>query len=237
MSNLYSMMKSQHAILDLARAVRDSTDNLPPLPGIFPDYSAPIVRDTAAGRELTMARWGMPSPPRYVFTVTGEPRPKAPDSSATNVRNTLSRHWRDWLGPENRCLVPFTSFSQLGNGAYGGKAPVWFALSAERPLAFFAGVWTPKWASFGKIKEGKTTNDIFAFLTTKPNTEIAAIDKTAMPVILTERHEWDAWMSAPWAEAKVLQRPLPDGSLQIVAQGSRQDPPKVGGPAEPELAL
>jgi putative SOS response-associated peptidase YedK len=33
-----------------------------PLPGIFPDYSAPIVRDASEGRELVMARWGMPSP-------------------------------------------------------------------------------------------------------------------------------------------------------------------------------
>ena len=35
---------------------------MPPLPSIFPDYSAPIVRNSAVGRELAMARWGMPSP-------------------------------------------------------------------------------------------------------------------------------------------------------------------------------
>ena len=29
---------------------------------IFPDYSAPIVRNQPEGRELMMARWGMPSP-------------------------------------------------------------------------------------------------------------------------------------------------------------------------------
>jgi hypothetical protein len=34
----------------------DSTGNLPPLPGIFPDYVAPIVRNQPVGRELTMAR-------------------------------------------------------------------------------------------------------------------------------------------------------------------------------------
>jgi putative SOS response-associated peptidase YedK len=34
--------------------------NFPPLPGIFPDYAAPIVRNQPGGRELTMARWGMP---------------------------------------------------------------------------------------------------------------------------------------------------------------------------------
>lgn len=31
------------------------------MPGIFPDYPAPIVRYAAEGREIAMARWGMPS--------------------------------------------------------------------------------------------------------------------------------------------------------------------------------
>ena len=88
-----------------------------------------------------------------------------------------------------------------------------------------------------KVKEGGTANDIFAFLTINPNAEVGAIHPKAMPVILTEPQEWDAWLSAQWAEAKALQRPLPDGSLRIVAQGSRQDPPKAEGDREPTLAL
>jgi hypothetical protein len=60
--NLYSVTKGQQAIRELAGAMRDRTGNLPPLYGIFPDYSAPIVRNQSEGRELTMARWGMPSP-------------------------------------------------------------------------------------------------------------------------------------------------------------------------------
>jgi putative SOS response-associated peptidase YedK len=36
--------------------------NLPPMPGVFPDYPAPIVPNAGAERELTMMRWGMPPP-------------------------------------------------------------------------------------------------------------------------------------------------------------------------------
>jgi putative SOS response-associated peptidase YedK len=63
MCNLCSITKGQQAIRDLAGAMRDLTGNLPMLPGVFPDYSAPIVRTAADGvRELAMARWGMRSP-------------------------------------------------------------------------------------------------------------------------------------------------------------------------------
>ena len=65
----YSVTKGQQAIRELARAMRDRTGNLPPLYGIFPDYSAPIVRNQPEGRELMMARWGMPSP---VFAAAGQ---------------------------------------------------------------------------------------------------------------------------------------------------------------------
>jgi putative SOS response-associated peptidase YedK len=58
----------------------DRTGNLLPLPGIFPDYSAPIVRNTVNGRGLAMARWGMPSP---VFALKG----RNSDPGVTNVRN------------------------------------------------------------------------------------------------------------------------------------------------------
>ena len=105
MCNLYAMTTSQQAIREIAGAMRDRTGNLPPLPAIFPDYAAPIVRNHPEGRELTMARWGMPSP---VFALKG----RNSDPGVTNVRNVASPHWRRWLGVENRCIVPFTSFSE-----------------------------------------------------------------------------------------------------------------------------
>ncbi len=227
MCNLYSLTKSQDAIRQLVRAMIDRAGNMAPLPGIYPDYQAPIVRNEPEGRALTMARWGMPSPASVLVG-------KKSDPGVTNVRNTESAHWRRWLGPENRCVVPFTSFSENEVLPDGRRPTVWFAFDEERPLAFFAGVWT-RWTSVRKVKEGETTNDLFAILTTAPNAEVGAIHPKAMPVILRDAAEIDHWMNAPIAEALKLQRPLPDGSLKIVARGEKEDgvPPDMMKQPEP----
>jgi len=216
MCNLYSMTKGQAAIIAATRAMRDRTGNLPALPSIFPDYLAPIVRNTPDGRELAMARWGMPSP---VFALKG----RKTDPGVTNVRNTKSPHWRRWLGVEHRCVVPFTSFAEPEHLADGSSTTVWFALDEIRPLAFFAGIWTPQWTSVRKVKEGEVITDLFAFLTTDANHEVAVIHPKAMPVILTESDEIEAWMTAPWPKVAQLQRPLPDRMLQIVSRGAKID--------------
>jgi hypothetical protein len=46
------MTTDQEAIRRLFKVAVDNTSNLPPLPGIYPDYSALIVRNSVAGREL-----------------------------------------------------------------------------------------------------------------------------------------------------------------------------------------
>jgi putative SOS response-associated peptidase YedK len=130
MCNLYSITKSQAAILELTRAMRDGTGNLPPMPGVFPDFPAPIVRNAPDGeRELMLARRGMPGPPQY----GGAP--------ITNIRNINSPHWRGWLKPDHRCVVLVTSFCEYAD-IKPRKTPTWFALDESRPLAFFAGLWT-----------------------------------------------------------------------------------------------
>jgi putative SOS response-associated peptidase YedK len=132
-------------------------------------------------------------------------------------------------------VVPFTSFSENEVLPDGRRPPVWFALSEERPLAFFAGIWT-RWTSVRKVKEGETTNDLFAILTTEPNAEVGAIHPKAMPVILTEPDEIARWLSAPTPEALKLQRPLPDGALKIVARGEKEDGAPPGMERRPEPA-
>jgi putative SOS response-associated peptidase YedK len=216
MCNLYSLSKGQAAIIELAKVWEDRTGNLPPLPGIFPDMSAPVVRNSPDGRIMSMMRWGMPSPK---FALKG----RKTDSGVTNIRNTRSPHWRRWLGVEHRCVVPFTSFSEYEALPDGTKEPVWFALGDDRPLAFFAGIWTT-WTSVRKLKEGETTNDLYGFLTTEANEVVKPVHPKAMPVILTEPDEVDVWLSAPTEEAMELQRPLADDALKAITRGARQDP-------------
>src|SRR5712671_1180802 len=167
MCNLYSQTKGQAAIVALTRALRDSTGNLPPLPGIFPDYQAPVVANRGGIRELCMMHWGMPSSQKAQLDAAGRRADKLrakgkpvdfsallrmePDGGITNIRNTSSPHWTRWLGIENRCVVPFTSFSEFNKRAVRRAAglsaearrakaeggDVWFALDDSRPLMLF----------------------------------------------------------------------------------------------------
>jgi putative SOS response-associated peptidase YedK len=250
MCNLYSMTKGRAAVAALVRAMSDRNNNQPPQPGIYPDYEAPVVISTPDGREMRNMRWGMPSPKNLLLDAAGKRadalRKKGtefdfaellrlePDKGVTNVRNTTSAktgkvnsHWAPWLGPGNRCLVPFTSFAEPDQDHERTRKNIWFALDESRPPAFFAGIFTPH-ACVRMKSKGWEEIEAFGFLTTDSAGPVKTYHAKAMPVILTEEAEWALWLSgAPWAEVAALQRPLPDSALTIVAQGGRQD--EAGG--------
>lgn len=203
MCNLYNVTSNQQAILDFTRALTAGVGNLKPSLDVYPDYDAPIVRAAAdGGRELVLARWGMPSPPRYGT------------APVTNIRNVKSPHWRRWLGVESRCVVPATSFCEW-SGEKGSKRKVWFAVNDDKPLFAFAGIWT-RWRGERKKSEPEMDHEIFGFLTCEPNELVRPIHAKAMPVILTRQDEIDHWLTSPASEALKLQRPLPDNELIIV---------------------
>jgi putative SOS response-associated peptidase YedK len=80
MCNLYSITTNQAAIAALFRVVNRYVGNLAPMPGAFPDYPAPVVRNTDTGSELVTMRWAC----RRHRAQAGHPSP----TSATRHRRT-----------------------------------------------------------------------------------------------------------------------------------------------------
>jgi putative SOS response-associated peptidase YedK len=202
MCNLYSLRKTREETLGLfnARCVDDGAQF--DLPLVFPDTMAPVVRLTESGtRELQMMRWGFPPPP----TIGSRP--------VTNVRNTKSPYWRSWLRAEFRCLVPATAFCEWTDTR--PKVPHWFATRTDRPLFAFAGIWRP-WT--GERKGLSGVHQLFAFLTTDPNDVVRPVHAKAMPVLLIDENDFDAWLTGSVEEALALQKPG-SGPLDIVATG------------------
>lgn len=240
------MMKARAEAAAMVRAM-DRNNNQPPMPGIYPDYEAPVVAVLSDGsREMRNMRWGMPTSRQVIFKSASERADKLrakgtefdfnellrlePDKGTTNVRNTTSEktgrtnaHWAPWLGHPNRCLVPFTSFAEPDQDHERTRKNIWFAFNEDRPLAFFAGIWTPH-AGVRMKSKGWEEIEAFGFLTTESAEPVKTYHSKAMPVILTTEEDRDLWLSdAPWDAVKHLQRPLPNNALTIVAQGLKQD--------------
>lgn len=209
--NLYNLTTNQQAIRDFARITHDRVGNLEPSLDVYPDRPAPVIRQTPAGREMSLMTWGLPTPPQFLKA------PDAPDRGVTNIRNTASPHWRRWLGPSSRCVIPATAFSEYGakpDPVTKRKSLHWFALNETRPLFFFAGLWTDWSGTRGSGRSPRTgEHRLYAFLTTEPNDVVGRFHPKAMPVILTQEDEIETWLSADWQIASQLQRPLADDAL------------------------
>ena len=118
--------------------------------------------------------------------------------------------------------MPATSFREYTDRQ--PKVPHWFALTEERPLFAFAGIWRP-WTGIGGTKADPVEGEhrLFAFLTCEANGVVRPIYAKAMPVLLTTPEACDAWLGGPIKEAVAMQRPLAAEALRIVAVGPRKD--------------
>ena len=173
---------------------------------VWPRGQGVIVRAEQGEKVAETMHWGFP------WTGKGKRPGTTRKMNTTNVRNLKSPLYRNIIDQAaNRCLVPFHQFAEPKPRA--GREEVWFTVT-EQPVSCFAGIWR-------KQAEG----DCYAFLTCDPNPLVKPIHPKAMPVILTESDEIETWLTAPWEDAKALQRPLPNGKLKVVAVGKKSDQP------------
>ncbi len=218
MCNLYSVKSGQNHIASTAHALRDLTGNLPPMPAVFPNRMAPVVRVAPDGvRELVMMRWGFPPP--------SIPAQKPRNPYLTNVRNTDSRYWQSYLKkPGCRCLVPVTSFAEPDNNQGPRSIWTWFAQDESRPLMFFAGIWR-EWEGDRGTKAAPDIGKhlVFSFLTTDASDDVRPIHPDATPVLLLDEDARETWMNAPWEIARELQKPPPAGALRVVRRDAKDD--------------
>jgi hypothetical protein len=69
MCNIYSITRNQAAIAALFRVVNRYVGNLAPMPGVFPDYPAPVIRNTDTGTEMVLMRRCAVEPARQLPNV------------------------------------------------------------------------------------------------------------------------------------------------------------------------
>ena len=190
MCNLYRMTSTVAEIAKTFGSFDGDRSNLPSFNAIYPNREAPILRQQDGKLTLETILWGVPPPAKG-------------GRSVTNVRNLASPFWRSMLNsPEQRCLVPVTSFCEW-EGEAGSKRKVWFGRT-DTPLFAFAGLWR-------QTEDGPR----MAFLTTEANEIVGAVHPKAMPVLL-EAEDHDVWLTGDYEAATGLARPFDDSRMEIV---------------------
>lgn len=177
-------------------------DNYPT--DIYPDRPAMIGRLNDGKFEFVEMRWGFPPPP------------DGPKKLRNNTRRPYIKFWRPWIGTENRCLVPFTSFAEWVEDQNGKSKEMWFAPS-DGNVGYIAGIYR-EWTGTRGTKAEPVTGDhlVFSFLTSNPN-NLLGVYHDRMPAILPDKETQAAWLSAPANTVHEFQKPVDDDRLVIVS--------------------
>lgn len=177
-------------------------DNYPS--DIYPDRPAMIGRLNNGKFEFVEMRWGFPPPP------------DGPKKLRNNTRRPYIKFWRPWIGTENRCLVPFTSFAEWVEDQNGKSKEMWFAPS-DGNVGYIAGIYR-EWTGTRGTKAEPLTGDhlVFSFLTSNPN-NLLGVYHDRMPAILPDKETQAAWLSAPANTVHEFQKPVDDDRLVIVS--------------------
>lgn len=207
MCNLYRLRSARAEYQAYFSAEHDERDAV----AVEKEYAAPgkpgyVVREDHGRRVVSTMRWGFPTrKPRKRPAKEGE-LPFLYDWW-TNCRNLSNNMWKPaLLKPEQRCLVPFTQFSEpkaSSERAVLGDTAWWFTVE-DQEVPCFAGVW----------KVDQDHDRVYAFCTTEPNALVAPKHPKAMPVILL-REDHDRWLHGSFDDVLALQAAYPSQLMSV----------------------
>jgi putative SOS response-associated peptidase YedK len=164
---------------------------LPPRYNIAPRQSVVIVRQSEAGRELTLMRWGL------LPSWTKDPK-TAPLLNNARSETVAEKPSFRAAFKSRRCLIPASGFFEWKREG-NFKQPYYFRRPDDAPLAF-AGLWE-RWHDIESC----------TILTTDAN-ELMAQIHDRMPVILSP-NDYGEWLDPAATEPGKLLTPLPSDDL------------------------
>jgi putative SOS response-associated peptidase YedK len=178
---------------------------------ITPSQDIPVIRATAAGRELHMARWGL---------VPGWSKEARPKYSTINARKESVAEKPTYRGAfrHKRCLIPADGFYEWQKIA-DKKIPHYIRMRDKSVFAF-AGLWE-HWQG----EEGAFDS---CAIITLPASGVMTTIHTRMPAIITAV-DYDAWLDTDITTTSDIM-PLLDSSvserLETYAVSSYVNSPK-----------
>ncbi len=77
----------------------------------------------------------------------------------------------------------------------------------------------------GPLKKNgdNVVQEVFAFMTTEPNELTASINRERMPVLMSDPHDFETWLSGSTEEAFKLARSYAAEQMRIVQSGSERE--------------